>query len=214
MQKIAIYGAGGFGREVACLLNIINKREPTWDFIGFFDDGRYKGEQVSHFGPVLGGIDELNNWEEKLAVAIAIGSPKTIKSIVEKIKNDRIYFPNIIHPSFVIVDVQTFTIGHGNIIQGGCYVSCDVCIGDFNVLNGAVVIGHDANVGNYNVFMPDIRISGGVHIGECNLFGVGSIVLQEIKIENGVRLGAGSVLMTKPKENSLYMGNPAKIFKY
>ena len=39
MKKIAIYGAGGFGREVACLLNKINEVEPTWDLVGFFDDG-------------------------------------------------------------------------------------------------------------------------------------------------------------------------------
>ena len=41
-------------------------------------------------------------------------------------------------------------------------------------------------------------------------FGVGSIVLQQIKIGNNVRLGAGSVLMTKPKDEHLYMGNPAR----
>lgn len=41
MKDIAIYGAGGFGREVACLIERINKaREtPIWNFIGFFDDG-------------------------------------------------------------------------------------------------------------------------------------------------------------------------------
>ena len=41
-------------------------------------------------------------------------------------------------------------------------------------------------------------------------FGVGSIVLQQIKIGNNVRLGAGSVPMTKPKDEHLYMGNPAR----
>ena len=40
MKNIAIYGAGGFGREVACLLNIINEKEPTWNLVGFFDDGK------------------------------------------------------------------------------------------------------------------------------------------------------------------------------
>ena len=62
MKQIAIYGAGGFGREVACLLNKINEVEPTWELVGFFDDGIEKGTQVSHFGKVLGGIDELNAW--------------------------------------------------------------------------------------------------------------------------------------------------------
>ncbi len=38
MKDIAIYGAGGFGREVACLIHIINKKTPQWNLIGFFDD--------------------------------------------------------------------------------------------------------------------------------------------------------------------------------
>ena len=38
MKDIAFFGAGGFGREVACLIKRINEKEPTWNFIGFFDD--------------------------------------------------------------------------------------------------------------------------------------------------------------------------------
>ena len=38
MKDIAIYGAGGFGKEVACLIKRINEQEPTWKLVGFFDD--------------------------------------------------------------------------------------------------------------------------------------------------------------------------------
>ena len=36
---IAIYGAGGLGREIACVLKKINMVTPTWNLLGFFDDG-------------------------------------------------------------------------------------------------------------------------------------------------------------------------------
>ena len=39
MKDIAIYGFGGFGREVACVIQAINEIEPTWNLVGFFDDG-------------------------------------------------------------------------------------------------------------------------------------------------------------------------------
>ena len=39
MKDIAIYGAGGFGKEVACIINKINEKDHTWNIIGFFDDG-------------------------------------------------------------------------------------------------------------------------------------------------------------------------------
>ena len=59
MKDIAIYGAGGFGRETACLLREINEVAPTWNFIGFFDDGLPAGTR-NHQGETLGGIDALN----------------------------------------------------------------------------------------------------------------------------------------------------------
>ena len=210
MKKIAIYGAGGFGREIACLLNKINEVELTWELIGFFDDGISVGTDVSHFGKVLGGIDTLNSYPEKLSVVITIGSPKILKLIVSKITNPNIDFPNIIAPTVYFSDPETFRIGKGNIIQKHCSFSCDVTIGDFNVMDGADVFGHDDAIGSYNIFMPAMRISGEVRIGNENFFGVGSIILQQIKIGDNVRLGAGSVLMTKPKSGCLYMGNPAK----
>lgn len=213
MKDIAIYGAGGFGREVACLIRRINEAgpEPVWNFIGFFDDNsELKGKQISHFGPCLGGIEALNSFSEELAVAMAIGSPIVVKKIVDEITNSNISFPNLVDKSFYLVDPETFQIGKGNIIQGSGAASCDVSIGDFNVFNGGVVMGHDAHIGSFNIIMPATRISGEVEIGQCNFLGVGSIVLQQIKIGNNICLGAGSVLMTNPRDGRLYMGNPAR----
>lgn len=211
MKDIAIYGAGGLGREVACLIDRINKEVPTWNLIGFFDDKPHlKGRMISHYAPCLGGIDELNAYPSDICVILPIGNPSDVKNIVEKIHNKRVAFPNLIGPGLRLSDPLTFSIGKGNIIQNNCTISCDVSIGDFNLLNGSVVIGHDAKIGSYNTFMPAVRISGEVIIDDENFFGVGSIVIQQIKIGHNIRLGAGSVLMTKPKDGFLYIGNPAR----
>lgn len=211
MKDIAIYGAGGFGKEVACLIKRINEKEPTWNLVGFFDDNPdLKGKMISHFGPCLGGIDVLNEYSKDLAVVMALGNSYVVKQLVEKVKNDKISFPNLIDTSFYLVDPETFIIGKGNIIQGPGCVTCDVSIGNFNVFNGSVVVGHDVKIDSFNTFMPAARISGEVTIGELNFFGVSSIVLQQLKIGTNVRVGAGSVLMTKPKDGNLYIGVPAK----
>lgn len=213
MKDIAIYGAGGFGKEVACLIKRINESNdtPIWNLIGFFDDNHsLNGQMISHFAPCLGGLVELNSYSKPLSVVMAIGNSIVVRNVVEMINNDNILFPNLIHPNFVISDPNTFKIGKGNIIQGACTVTCDVEIGDFNVFNGSICIGHDVKIGDFNTLMPAVRISGEVKIGRLNFFGVGSIVLQQIRIGDNFRLGAGSVLMTKPKDGYLYMGNPAK----
>ena len=216
LKDIAIYGAGGFGKEVACLIDVLNKSKSgkQWNFLGFFDDGKAVGTKISHFGYVLGGISELNTWPEPINISIAIGDPTTLEKVRNSIINPKIEFPNLVDPTFYMSDPSTFSMGHGNIIQGCCCVSPDVSIGNFNVLNGWVVIGHDSNIGDFNSFMPGTRISGEVSIGNRNLFGVQSIVIQQIRVGHDVILGAGSVQMTKPKDNCLYIGVPAKRFKF
>jgi len=215
MKDIAIYGAGGFGREVASMIDLINREDPdTWNLIGFFDDGEPKGSQVSHFGKVLGNYEDLNAWPTKLCVILCIGCPKTLKKIRKRIDNPRIIFPNIIHPDFVITDASTFSIGEGNVIKGNCSVTCDVSIGNFNVLNGFVNLGHDVTIGDFNVFMPGSRISGEVSIGTLNLIGADSFIKQQLKIGEGITLSPLSALLTKPKDNNLYIGNPATRMKF
>ena len=54
MKDLAIYCAGGFGREIYCLIfNRIKNLE--WRFVGFFDDGVDKGKQLQ-YGVCLGGM--------------------------------------------------------------------------------------------------------------------------------------------------------------
>ena len=214
MKDIAIYGAGGFGKEIACLIDRINQERNEWNLIGFFDDGKEKETQISHYGKVLGGITELNNYPKELYITIAIGKPANIEKIFKSINNSYISFPNLIEPTFKCVDSTTFNIGIGNIIQSGCRASCDVEIGSFNILNSSVAMGHDAKIGDFNVIMPATRISGEVTINNGNLLGVGSIILQQVTIGNNITIGAGSVLMTKPKDGCTYIGNPAKLFKF
>lgn len=212
MQDIAIYGAGGLGREVACLIRKINEAIPTWNLIGFFDDGKQVGEQISHFGKVLGGINDVNEWSSPLNLVLAFGVPKTIHTIHEKIKNPLVRYPNIIDPSFSLADPRTFNIGKGNIIVGNCAMTTNIKIGNFNLLNGGIIVGHDAVIGNYNVLMYGTKVCGSVEIGSCNLFGMDCFIMQGLKIGENVTVSPLSALLSNPKNGNTYIGNPAKKF--
>lgn len=210
MKDIAIYGAGGFGKEVASMiLNKINAIEPIWNIVGFFDDGVEAGTEISHFGKCLGGLDVVNRWEKPLSIAFAIGNAAILKKLVSSIDNPNIDYPNLIHPSCDFADLESLKMGRGNVIMKNVTFSCDVTIGDFNQFNSLSALAHDVKVGSFNIFMPLTRVSGETVIGDSNFFGINSIILQQIKIGNETRIGANSVLMTKTKDGSLYMGNPA-----
>lgn len=210
MKDIAIYGAGGFGREVACLLRHISKSEgQRWNLVGFFDDGKIVGHDCG-YGKVLGGMSALNAYDKPLSVVIAIGNPSTLKSLVDKINNPNIDFPNVVAPDVLYFDKDSVKMGKGNIVTFGCRLSCNTALGDFNVLNGCVSLGHDACVGDFNVLMPEARLSGEVRVGNLNLIGGRSFIAQQVKIGNNTTIGAGSIVLRKTKDNSLYLGNPAK----
>ena len=211
-REIAIYGAGGFGREVACLIRRISEANPNetpWKLIGFFDDGVEAGTR-NPYGEVLGGLDELNAFPRELAVVIAIAAPSVLLSLPAKIKNSNVYFPNLIAPDVVFFDPDSIRIGQGNIVGWGRRISCNVSLGDFNIAVGLLSVGHDSQIGNGNAMFPETRISGGCEIGNGNFFGMRSAVLQYVKIGNDTRIGAGSFVMRKTKDGFLYMGNPAR----
>ena len=104
MKDIAIYCAGGFGREIACLIKRINEKEPTWNFIGFFDDNAELKGTRNEYGEVLGGMKELNEYEGELGIAIGIGSPNAVKAIVGNITNLNVEYPNLLDPTVEIAD--------------------------------------------------------------------------------------------------------------
>lgn len=214
MKDIAIYGAGGLGREVAITIKEINQVNPEWNLIGFFDDGLEKGMPVPGFGCILGGINEINNWNSSLSIVLCFGNPNTIHIAKDKIKNKNIFFPNIISPSCWFGAKETINFGIGNIIQGETIFTTSIEIGSFNVLNGFINVGHDVKIGDYNVVMPKVMISGEVTIGNENLLGANCFIKQQLRIGQGVTVSPLSALLTKPKDGGTYIGNPAKLFKF
>jgi len=214
MKDIAIYGAGGLGKEVACLIERINQAGGDWHLVGFYDDAKPAGTRIGRYGSVLGGIDALAHCVQPLAITFAMSDNCAVKRLRETLTGDNLTFPNLIDPSLFVVDKSTLAMGEGNIIQYGCMVSCDVTLGSFNIINDHAVIGHDCHIGDYNGIMPTAHLSGGITMGDNNLLGVASVVLQCIHIGHEVTLGANSVLMTNPRDCCTYLGVPAKKFDF
>lgn len=213
MKDIVIYGAGGLGREIACLLNEINAEEPAWNLLGFFDDVKEAGHK-NEYGEVLGGYKALNSYPSKLYVVFGIGNRHEVAALVGKIQNPNIEYPNIFAPDVRFADQSNVNLGIGNVFSWSCNISCHVDIGNFNVFNGFITIGHDAVIGNFNAFMPKVAISGETRIGNENFFGVSAVLLQKKKVGNNTVIGAGSVVIRSTKDNATYIGNPATVVKY
>jgi sugar O-acyltransferase (sialic acid O-acetyltransferase NeuD family) len=209
MKDIVIIGAGGFAREVAWLIEEINKRDKHWRLLGFIDDNiENVGKELNGY-PILGTTEDLVKLDDNVCAVIAIGDGVTRKKIVGKLKNRK--FAILIHPDVVIS--QTVEIGEGTIICSGNILTVNITIGRHVIINLDCTIGHDAVIEDYVTFHPSINFSGNARIGECSILGTGSAVIQGIAIDKNVIVGAGSVVIRDVEDNCTVVGNPVKRVK-
>lgn len=212
MKKIAVFGAGGFGREVHDMIEQINSANKQYDFIGFFDDGIEKGTIINTF-PVLGGATELNKFGSDLCIVLAIGNPEIKRKVFEKISNPKISFPTLIHPSVYIGNMKFNKIGNGCIICAGNIITVNITIEDFVILNLSCTVGHDTIIGRFSSFMPTVNISGEINIGECVYVGTGAKIINQLHIGANSLIGSGAVVTSDLPANCTAVGVPAKVIK-
>jgi len=211
MKKIAIIGAGGFGREVKWLIDQINKNEKKFEIIGFYDDKEYTSD-INGIA-YLGKLENINEVNYPLSIAVAIGDPQTKKKIVQGINNQNIDFPNLIHPSVLIGD-DNVEMGYGNIICAGVIITVDIEIENFVILNLSCTLGHDTKIKSFSSFMPTVNISGEVLISECVYVGTGAKIINLLQIGENTIVGAGAVVSKSLPANCTAVGIPAKPIKF
>jgi len=181
------------------LIEQINKENPTWKFLGFYDD----------LNPsAMGKINDLNNAEEKVNVVIAIADQKKRNEIVNRLTNKNLIFPILIHPSVQIN--SSLKIGEGSIITSGCILTKNITIGKHCIINLASTIGHDVVIADFCSVMPNVSISGSVKLENEVFIGTGAIILQNLKIEKYSIIGAGALVTKSLSGGKTYVGIPAR----
>lgn len=76
---------------------------------------------------------------------------------------------------------------------------------------GTIFLTHDGSAWLLREKYPDLDIFGKIKIGDNTFVGVNCIILPNTEIGKNCIVGAGSVVRGKIPDNSVVMGNPAKI---
>lgn len=204
MEKILILGAGGLGLEVADLIKTTGKYEIS----GFLDDDPEKTNTMVNQIPVLGSIDQLNQFHDTPNLAIAIANPAAKMKTARRALDNGFIFPNIIHPSAIIE--SNCSLGRGNILCAGSILSTEACLHDFVTINPQCGIGHESEIKSFTTLYWGVHIGGKTVVDEGCELGTHSCVLQGLHIVGNVIIGSGAVVVKDINIQGTYLGVPAK----
>lgn len=209
MKKLIIIGAGGFGREVAWLVERINKQNPSWNILGFIDDnGEFKGREINGY-KVLGGCETIKEYPNAYVVC-AVGASKVRKKIIDKI--GKCNFATLIDPSVELSDFVR--IGEGSIICANTIITVNIEIGSHVIINLDCTIGHDAVLNDFVTLYPNVNVSGMTVTGTCCEVGTGTQIIQGKRIGDYSIIGAGAVVVKDIPSKCTAVGSPAKPIKF
>lgn len=206
---LAVYGAGGLGRETLELAKIINKKSKQWSKFIFIDDGDTPG--IVSGCEVYKYDDAKKLFEGQLQIVMGIGEPSVREMLFVKIVKDNIDTPSLIHPDIYIP--ESTRVGKGVIIQSGCSISVGVTIEDYVLLQSMCAIGHDCIIGEGSIISTMDCIAGAVHIGRYAYLGMHTSIKELVSIGSYTIIGMGSIVFKDIPEEMIAMGNPARPMK-
>jgi len=201
MRKIAIFGCGGMGRELAQWASDSAQNE----IVFVVHDGYFNEHQVDGI-PVF-ALSEFSRDDYEWLVAV--GKPDLRKRIVEKIR-DKVQFATFIHPTARVG--RTSTIEAGVIIGPGVGISVNVHVGSHTIISAKSTIGHDTQIGDFVTISPHVAIMGNCKVGKESFLGTSSCFKEGTTIAKESVIGMGSVVISN-LDTGVYVGNPARQIK-
>jgi len=152
-KQLAIFGAGGLGREVLSLLKAL----PQWEVTGFYDDGIASGTVIRDDLKVIGGLEALRSITEKTNIVLAIGSPDLKQRIAAALAGiAQLQFATLIHPSAILQEPNAIAFGPGCVIGAGCILTTEIEVGAHVLININCTVGHNVKIGKFASIMPGV----------------------------------------------------------
>ena len=209
LTPIVIVGAGGFGREIAWLVDDINRDKPTYDLVGFVDDG---ASSTPEGYPVLGGMDRwLSDRRTDVHMICALGDPVTRWKVATRLSAAGYRFATLIHPT--VKRSRHVRIAPGGMICADNILTTNIDIGAHALLNLDCTVGHDSKLADFVSMMPGVHISGDVTTEVGAYFGTGAAAINGVRVGAWSVIGAGAVVSADIPPAVIAVGVPARAIK-
>jgi len=214
-MEIAIYGAGGFGREVAWLIQSCNQNQTIYKVVCFIDDDEKKQGQVLNTIPVV-SLKKAYTSFPFAKVVRAVGNPGISEITLQKAADIGFGFETIIHPG--TEKSEWIEIGLGSVICAKNILTTNIQLGKHVQINLGCTIGHDSIIGDFTTLSPGVHVSGWVYFGKKVYVGTGAVIIngsskKPIKIGDNAIIGAGACVTKSIPTGITVVGIPAERIK-
>ena len=199
---LAIYGCGGFGREVGAWARQL------------FDDIVFVSDLPEIIGTVSGGIEVVDF--PAIAARQVVIAPADIavrRELADRCSAAGHEFATLVAPN-AVRDPES-TLGPGSIVGPFTMMTANARIGRHFHGNIFSYIAHDAVVGDFVTFAPKVCCLGNVHIHDGAYIGTGAILrngsaARPLVIGAGAVVGMGAVVTRDVPPGMTVVGNPAR----
>jgi len=205
-MKIAVIGSGDLGKQMVHFIQM----DTSDEVVCFFDDFKVVGEDVLNI-PIKGGIKDVvasyaKGEFDQIICAIGYNHLKEKERICTSLMVQGIPFYSFIHSS-AVVD-KTAEIKEGSFIYPGCIIDQRVKVLEHTIVNLGTIISHDSIVGKSCFLAPNVAIAGFTTVGNCCNIGISSTIIDNLRINNNVIVGAGSLVLKSIVEEGTFVGSP------
>jgi sugar O-acyltransferase (sialic acid O-acetyltransferase NeuD family) len=207
-ERIAIYGAGGLGREVLQVVRDMRAGGQAVDCVAFVVDESFAASDFVNGVPVHRNFHTLAA-DETLRFVVAIGDPAArarIAQVIESAVGPR--FATVVHP--LAVSGASVSVGAGSMIMALSSLTTECRVGRHVLINPGCTVAHDNTIEDFATLSPGVNLAGRVRLGEGCLLGIGASVAPDVSIGRWSVVGAGACVIRDVAPNTVAAGVPAQ----
>ncbi len=206
-QKIILIGAR-IDAHAGVVLDVIRQFE-LYEVAGFIDENTaLHGRKIQGI-PVLGGFEAVDRLPPEVSgYFVCAGDNRFRERAYQLMKNGRLQFVRVIHPSAVIS--PEVKIDEGVYIGANATITHHCSLGKGVIINTGASIDHDNFLEDFVNVSPGAHTSGRVQIKKGAFLGTGAITIPDIIIGEDALVGAGAVVIRDVESGSRVAGVPAR----
>lgn len=215
MKKVLILGGSGIGLVAASIID----QDPDAEVLGFLNDVEPIGTMIGEYKKVqvIGKTSDISEYlcDDDTYVFIAYVGMLNEKNVYNKIINlnipeDRFYScidRTAVYPK------EYCKIGNGVLLAPLSQVGVDATLSDNCMLFANAYVGHNSFLDRFAHVATNAVVGSNVHVGKAVHVGSNATIREKVTIGDYSLIGAGAVVLHDVPENSVVVGNPARILR-